>query len=61
MESSVERGMEFVSYSSKIIKRILSMDMKDSADSHVEEGLYKRIKVKAEKLLKKLIKYPGNC
>lgn len=36
------------------------MEMKDSADSYVEEGLYKRIKVKAEKLLKKLLKYPGN-
>ena len=37
------------------------MDMKDSADSHVEEGLYNTIIVQAEKLLKKLIKYPGNC
>lgn len=36
------------------------MEMKDSADSYVEEGLYKRLKVKAEKLLKKLLKYPGN-
>lgn len=58
MESSVECGMEFLSDSSKIEN--FKMDRKDSADSYVEEGLFKRIKVKAEKLLKMLIKYPGN-
>lgn len=34
------------------------MEVENHADSYVEEGLYKWIKLKAEKLFKKLLTYP---